>query len=417
MKLYMMLYNVFGDIENNNLENYKNNGQVIEHHDNIIYVYTNNRNIVNIQNQQQKNMAREYQQQKATQQRVAQQRAAQQRVAQQRAAQQRAAQQRAAQQRAAQQRAAQQRAAQQRASKRINRNIRVKSNILSHRFVRARYSRPPYNGSLFWGRGNKKSGSLIGPSDISTFQSLRYINKSLVYPVFDRRTNKWGRQNMWKFEAKYSDGPIINIFVNANDWRNRSQAYQIGKSYAHSFGKIPKILRKGVPDVGKISGRVIVWIHNGNKPWGGGRLHPRFVGPNFTVHHQGYNRSWWGNIREETLLHEGAHTVIDELFYPSKNRSIRRWGKFSSEWKRAVALDKQASGIGYISNYARNNPLREDVAESFVFWVAYRYFRDRMSNSVYNKVRNILSNRIKVFDKYILPSDMTPISNNGIYRD
>ena len=64
---------------------------------------------------------------------------------------------------------------------------------------------------------------------------------------------------------------------------------------------------------------------------------------------------------DETLVHEAAHTSLDPTHASSAG------------WLAAQAAD----GV-FISTYAADHPLREDVAESFLTYLAVRYRSDRM---------------------------------------
>jgi len=64
-------------------------------------------------------------------------------------------------------------------------------------------------------------------------------------------------------------------------------------------------------------------------------------------------------ILDETFIHEAVHTSLDPCIYGSE------------EWNAAVAADNF-----FISDYARDFPEREDIAESWLVWFATRYRSD-----------------------------------------
>ena len=70
------------------------------------------------------------------------------------------------------------------------------------------------------------------------------------------------------------------------------------------------------------------------------------------------------------------------------------------EWKGAVRADEN-----FISNYARDYPGREDIAESAVAWMAARCRKERQApNEFLPKVKDIettIPNRLNYFDKYL----------------
>ena len=105
---------------------------------------------------------------------------------------------------------------------------------------------------------------------------------------------------------------------------------------------MPKILRRDLDDV---------TVHDGKNPFGGGNN-------NILIHTNQateYRNYWRGDILDETLIHEAAHTSLDKRLYNT------------AKWNAAVAADGK-----YISNYARSFPWREDIAETYLVWFATR---------------------------------------------
>ena len=121
----------------------------------------------------------------------------------------------------------------------------------------------------------------------------------------------------------------------------------------------------------------------GTQPFGGGNnnllIH---IGQSTVYEKEG--------ILEETLIHEAAHTSLDADHSASKG------------WINAQKLDPS-----FISMYARDNPRREDIAETFLLYMALRYRSDRISTSLKEKILETVPNRVKYFDAQNL--NMHPI--------
>lgn len=64
------------------------------------------------------------------------------------------------------------------------------------------------------------------------------------------------------------------------------------------------------------------------------------------------------------MLHEGAHVALQS------------YGT-SDSWKAAMEAD-----CNFITQYAYDNPYREDIAESFTLYMGVRYQPDRIKKSV-----------------------------------
>ena len=86
-------------------------------------------------------------------------------------------------------------------------------------------------------------------------------------------------------------------------------------------------------------------------------------------------------ILEETLEDEASYTSLDS--YNSKD----------PDW-----LSAQLKNCKFISSYAKDNPGREDIAESYLPYLAVRYRPERISKSLKEKIEKAIPNRIRYFD-------------------
>ena len=82
---------------------------------------------------------------------------------------------------------------------------------------------------------------------------------------------------------------------------------------------------------------------------------------------------------EEVFLHEASHTSLDS-YHSSSNG-----------WIEAQIADNG----NFISDYAKEYPQREDVAETFPLCFALKYKRDRLDNGIIQKIEKAIPNRIK----------------------
>ena len=88
------------------------------------------------------------------------------------------------------------------------------------------------------------------------------------------------------------------------------------------------------------------------------------------------------------MIHEAAHTSLDGHMYNT------------SSWNSAVIED----GNKFISDYARDNPVREDIAESFLVWFAIQYAPDHFTQDEINEWYYYLGNRFAEFaDEVCIP--------------
>tara|TARA_Y100000768_G_scaffold228425_1_gene172439 strand:+ start:475 stop:1764 length:1290 start_codon:yes stop_codon:yes gene_type:complete len=234
-------------------------------------------------------------------------------------------------------------------------------------------SEPPYGGTIF------VTGNIITPSNKSVFDSIVYkgTDKRLMY---DRR-NGGGfiDHNPFLYDAYFSDGLVTEIQINSEFSVDQSSLE--AEKYGFLIGQMSKDLRKHVETM---------WIHKGLEGYGGGNY-------NILVHtgmSEFYESYYTGSIIEETLIHEATHTSIDAYIYPDRKTSGEGW---------INAVDKDNC---YISDYARDYPYREDLAELMPLYIAVKFFPDRISEEDRNKILSCCINRILYLDSLSLDLDI-----------
>ena len=225
---------------------------------------------------------------------------------------------------------------------------------------------PPFNGTIFI------TGDIITSSDSSLFSEIEYRGTGLRQ-MYDRRNGgAWINIEPYLFDTSFSDGLKTEIQINPEF--TLDEATVEANKYAFLIGQLPTALRKDVETM---------WIHKGIEGYGGGNN-------NILVHtgmSEEYENNFTGNIIEETLIHEAAHTSLDAYHYPDRETN-------GENWIEAVEND---SGC-YISTYARDNQYREDIAELMPLYVAVRYFPERISSELRDKVLSCNINRIRYLD-------------------
>jgi hypothetical protein len=215
---------------------------------------------------------------------------------------------------------------------------------------------PPFYGTIFL------NPDIITDSDPSTFVDLYYLGQD-TRRMYDRRSG-WITVSPFLFNTNYDDGLSIEIQVNP-EFQDLDTAKMLALKYAELIGKIPAALRRDVETT---------WIHKGINLFSGFN--------NSLLIHTGQSILYENDgILEETLAHEASHTSLD----PEHSNSLG--------WRSA-----QGSDINFISTHARDFPKREDIAESFLLYMAIRYRSDRISTSLKDKILETIPNRILYFD-------------------
>jgi hypothetical protein len=216
---------------------------------------------------------------------------------------------------------------------------------------------PPFGGTIFI------DPDIITSDDPTTLTGVTDAGRGMRR-MFDRRVNDWIDVEAILFEATFSDGPSVEVQVNP-EFATADAGRIEAVFYADAIGRLPRSLRTDVRTV---------WIHRGIEPFGGGN-------DNLLIHVGQGARYVADGILEETLVHEAVHTSID-----AAHRSAPGW------------VAAQATDPTFISTYARDFPDREDLAESFLPYLAIRYREDRISASLRSTIMATIPHRIAYFD-------------------
>lgn len=225
---------------------------------------------------------------------------------------------------------------------------------------------PPYSGTIYL------TPNLITAADPSEYVSASYIGQA-PRQMFDRRLNAFVVYNAYLFDVAYANGYHVEAQVNP-EFGSPAAAYAEVDYYARVVGRLPRALRTHL---------ATLWLHRGDQPFGGGNN-------NLLIHTGSYAADYIARgILEETLAHEATHTSID----PSHAAAFG--------WLMAQAWDRE-----YISTYARDNPTREDLAETFLMWLAVRHGMARIPPDVAYNVLTTVPNRLAYFDQ--LRPDLAP---------
>jgi hypothetical protein len=215
---------------------------------------------------------------------------------------------------------------------------------------------PPYSGTIFI------DGDIITSADPTTFTGLT-ANGQGNRLMFDRRTNSFNNVNAYLFNATFSDGLTSEVQVNPEFGGAAAQVEAL--KYSTVLGRLPKVLRTDM---------AAVWIHQGVEAFGGGN--------NSVLIHTGQSANYEASgILEETLVHELSHTSLD-----ADHAATPGW------------LAAQAADPEFISTYARDNPTREDIAESFLPWLALRHRSGRIDAATASTFSSTIPNRLAYFD-------------------
>ena len=217
--------------------------------------------------------------------------------------------------------------------------------------------RPPFSGTI------GLDPNIITSSDQTTFVSSSFVGVGSRM-VFDRRVNSFITIDAFLFNSLYDDGRMVEVQVNP-EFGSPEEAQIESNLYSEIIGRLPSVLLNDLETV---------WIHRGIELFGGGNN-------NILIHTDQAVIYTNDGVLEETLVHEASHTSLD-----ASHASASGW------------LSAQTEDNTFISTYARDNPIREDIAETFLVYLAIRYRSDRIPALLEQTILETVPNRIDYFD-------------------
>jgi len=225
---------------------------------------------------------------------------------------------------------------------------------------------PPYAGTVWF------STEIITDQDPSAFSGLTHTGTGSRV-MFDRRTGAFETYDAHLFDARFGTAVVVEIQVNPEF--TLQEAQDTATEYASVIGRLPAFLFAELDTV---------WIHRGMEPFGGGNN-------NLLIHTEQAATYINDGVLEETFLHEATHTSLDADHSDHPN------------WVAA----QQADGVA-ISTYARDNLLREDLAESIGPYLAVRFRASRLTPQLIDSITSSLPNRLEYLDCLGLSMDLVP---------
>ena len=233
---------------------------------------------------------------------------------------------------------------------------------------------PPFFGTVWI------SPDIITSADRSGLTGVTYTGRG-ERTLWDYRVLDWITVEAYLFEARIH-GRGVEFQVNPEFGSEDAARIEVD-TYAPAIGRMPFGMLARLENVHVNAGNP---DHPDAASFGRqGRRDPQVFGGSYEARsiilHTGYGQE---RIRdgflEEVLFHEAAHVG----FQNHQNAPGRRAARDADE--------------GFISNYARDNPDREDVAETMLVYFAIRYRPDRLSASQRVAIRETVPNRVEYFD-------------------
>ena len=202
----------------------------------------------------------------------------------------------------------------------------------------------------------------IVPSDPSTLQSVNFsVNE--IRTIADNRAGNDVQAEVNVYDAVFENGQRIEMVVNA-EIEPLSAAEDDARYFANILGQLDPMVVAGIETV---------WINAGTA---------RITGPvgGIVVHTGTFQNELIPlGAAEEVMAHEAVHATLDPIYLSSTN------------WTQAQKAD-----VAFVSQYAREFPETEDLAESYGAYLIVKNDSRNPSNVV-ERLQNGIPGRIVFF--------------------
>jgi hypothetical protein len=210
----------------------------------------------------------------------------------------------------------------------------------------------------------------IRTDDNSVFCCLTYEGTNRA-EMPDKRNDELFVNGAFIYLARYEDGSSVELWAHP-DLGSPSLAKKHVEPVANAIGKLPSFMRSKLNHV---------VIHRGDESAFG-----ESEGHFFVLYSDNIQTRIDNHDLEETVFHESVHATLDSKY--------RR----SSAWRNAQRDDN-----AFITQYAANNPNKEDMAESALFAWAALVHPGRLPHQVETQVRQLIPNRLAFFKSLFIP--------------
>ncbi|MEO0473625.1 MAG: hypothetical protein AAF206_28700 [Bacteroidota bacterium] len=177
----------------------------------------------------------------------------------------------------------------------------------------------------------------------------------------DKRNNDLFDVNTYVFEASFTDGKVVEIWAHSS-FGSEMAAKEYAEKLGPRLGKLPEVMRNPLSHV---------VLHKGDEG-----AFAEAAANFFVLYSDNMDERIDNNDLEETVFHESVHASLDAMHLEN------------DAW-----LAAQNDDNAFITEYAQDIPIKEDLAESALFVYTMKTYPGRLSNEIESWVRENIPNR------------------------
>lgn len=223
---------------------------------------------------------------------------------------------------------------------------------------------PPMVNPLFTNSIVSTNIDFITATDPDAFMNIQYIgqdNKEMP----DSRNNNLFDTGTYVFEVNFTTGPSVEIWAHSS-FGSVIAAQEYADKLTSRLGKLPGFMRNQLSHV---------VLHNGDAG-----AFAESEGNFFIIYSVNMDTRISNNDLEETVFHESVHATLDADYLQT------------APWLQAQQNDNT-----FITQYARENADKEDMAESAIFAYTMIKYPGRLSTTTESWVTTNIPNRYAFF--------------------
>lgn len=205
----------------------------------------------------------------------------------------------------------------------------------------------------------------ITESDTNAFSNMVYLGQE-DKEMPDSTSDILFDTDTFIFEVNFSNGNHTEIWAHSS-FGTQEAAQEYANKLTSRLGKLPQFMRDELSHV---------VLHNGDAG-AFAEAEANF----FVVYSQNMDVRISNNDLEETVFHETIHATLDADYLQS------------NEW-----LQAQQNDSAFITQYAKDNPNKEDIAESALFAYTMIVHPGRLSEQIETWVHTNIPDRLAFFE-------------------